>query len=71
MQSRYFDARGRGVRDEDVLRDLLGRNRERAMQLLGVEKQAPPRRPFGIDTKLEVVDGQEVVSVVRAQGSES
>lgn len=48
MTKRYFDQTGRPLREEALLRDLLGRNRELAMEILGVARRAPdgPRWPL-------------------------
>lgn len=65
MKATYFDQRGRAVPTERILRDLLGRNRELAMQILGMHHTAPkPELPTSrLDIAIEEVDGRESVRV--------
>lgn len=51
MGHRYFDAKGRPVDEERIAREWMGRNRERAMQAMGMQKATP--RPFEIDATQE------------------
>lgn len=53
MGRRYFDERGREVAEERIAREWLGRNRERAMKLMGVRKAAEAR-PFEIEPEASV-----------------
>ena len=56
-KQKFYDGRGRELRDDEVLKDLLGRNRERAMQIMGLEERGPatpsgprwPLRPIIVD----------------------
>lgn len=61
MPQAYFDERGRRLNDHDVLRDLLGRNRERAMRMLGLETRERPA-PVGLDfVEVQTPEGLRIV----------
>lgn len=61
MNRNYFDAQGRALNDTDVLRDLLGRNRERAMRMLGMEtRERPTPADLGF-VEVETPEGLRVI----------
>ena len=66
MKKLYFDKGGRRYNERELLVELIGRNREAALQILGMETRAP--RPELPESKLDIQveeerDGREVVRV--------
>ena len=69
MNRRVFvDDRGRERTEESIVRDYLGRNRERAMEMLGMEDRAGPGAPpFAIRPEVdERTGGVRLVQIGRA-----